>query len=140
MIWDFIKDNSRNNPAGQSKFGTTARLAGKIFGSEKIIIEGQIKGEISVNGSLEITQGAEINGNIKADKLSISGKVEGNLDVAGSLSVGRTAIIRGDIQAGAMDIISGATISGQCLIEGISDNQEENNIFKQHNVALTNAY
>lgn len=131
MIWDFIKDNSGR----PSKFDATSRLDGKIFGSEKIIIEGRVKGEILVNGSLEITQNAEINGNIKADKLFLNGKVEGNIDVADSLSVSRTAIIRGDIQAGAVDIISGAIISGQCLIKGTSDNQARDYIPKQHQAA-----
>lgn len=136
MIWDFVKDNSGR----QSKFDATSRLDGKIFGSETIIIEGRIKGEILVNGSLEITQNAEINGNIKADKLSLDGKVAGNIEVADSLSISRTAIIRGDIQAGAVDIMSGATISGQCLIKGTSDNQARDYVPKQYKATLANVY
>lgn len=136
MIWNFIKDNNGR----RSKFDATSRLDGKIFGSETIIIEGRLKGEILVNGSLEITQDAEINGNIKADKISISGKVEGNIDVADSLLIERTAIIHGDIRAGAVTIISGAIINGQFSIEGISESQKESYIPQQHNVVLANAY
>ena len=140
MIWGSIKNYSGNSPPRQSKFDATSRLDGKLISLETIIIEGRIKGEILVNGSLEITQNAEINGNIKADKLSLDGKVEGNIDIADSLSVGRTAIIRGDIQVGTVDIVSGAIISGQCLIKGTSDGPKEKQILEQHNVALVNKY
>lgn len=140
MIWGSIKNYNENKLLKQSKFDATSRLDGKLTGSETIIIEGRLEGEILINGSLEITQNAEINGNIKADKLSVSGKVKGNIKIADSLSVGKTAIIRGDIHAAAVDIKSGAIINGQCLIEGMSDNQEREYVSKQHNVVLANAY
>lgn len=120
MIWDFAKNNHGNAPPGQSRFDTTSRLEGKLLSSETIILEGQIKGEILVNGDLEITRNAEVDGRIKADKLSICGKVEGSIDVTGSLSVGKTAIIRGDIRAGTLDVAAGAIIKGQCSTGGMS--------------------
>ena len=94
MIWGSIKNynnNYNNNKLSkQSKFSASSRLDGKLVASEKIIIEGLFEGEILINSSLEITQNAEISGNIKADKLSIYGKVKGNIDVVDSLLVGRT--------------------------------------------------
>lgn len=140
MIWGSIKNYSGNNPSKQSKFSASSRLDGKLVASETIIVEGRLEGEILVKGSLEITQSAEINGNIKADKLSIYGKVGGNIDVASSLLVGRTAIIHGDIKAGVVTIMPGAIINGQCLFRGTANNQEHERIIKQHNMALINAY
>ena len=99
-----------------SKFDVTSCIEGKIFGSETIIIGGKIKGEIEINGTLEINQNAEAIGNIKADKLSLYGKVEGSLDIAGSLSVGKTAQIHGDIRANTLEVVAGAIINGQCSI------------------------
>ena len=96
------------------------------MGSETIVIEGLFDGEILVNGSLEITQNAEINANIKVNKLSIYGKVKGNIEVADSLLVGGTAVIHGDIKAGAVTIAAGAVIDGQCSFGGMSDNREKN--------------
>lgn len=116
MIKDFFDMGGNGLPPGQSKFGATARLEGKLFGSETIIIEGQVKGEILVSGSLKITQNAEVNGRVKTDKLFLYGMLEGSLDVAGSLSVERTAIIYGDIKAGEAEIKAGAIINGQCSI------------------------
>ncbi|MFA5813579.1 MAG: polymer-forming cytoskeletal protein [Patescibacteria group bacterium] len=140
MIWGSIKNYSGNNPSKQSKFSASSRFDGKLVGAETIIFEGRLEGEILVNGILEITQNAEINGNIKANKLSISGKVNGNIDVAGSLSVERTAVICGDIKAGAVTIIAGAIINGQCSFGGTANNQEYDRILEQHNAVLANAY
>lgn len=42
----------------QTKFDATSRLDGKIFGSEKIIIDGQFEGEIMLKDSLKISQNA----------------------------------------------------------------------------------
>ena len=114
-------------------------MEGKLVGSETIIIEGRLDGEILVDGSLEITQNAKINGNIKADKLSINGKVEGNIDVADSLLVGGIAVINGDIRAGVVTIKPGAIVNGQCLFRGTADNREEDQIPQQNNTVLINA-
>ena len=121
MTWDFVKNNDRNKLPKQSKFDASSQLEGKLISSETIIIEGRFKGEILVKGSLEITQNAEINGDIQANKLSISGKVTGNINVADNLLVEKTAIIQGDIKAGAAAIIQGAIIHGQCSIGGTAD-------------------
>jgi len=137
MIWNSIKNYSGNNLSKHSKFSASSRLDGKLAGSGTIIIEGRLEGEILVNGILEITKSAEINGNIKTDKLSIYGKVKGNIDVADSLSVGMTAIIHGDIKAGAVTIMPGATINGQCSFRGTADNREGDYILEQLNVVLT---
>lgn len=125
MIWCPTKNNSGNNPSQRSEFSASTRLIGNLVASETIIFESRLDGEILVNGSLEITQNAEINGNIKADKLSIYGRVKGNVDVVDSLLVGKDAIILGDIKAGAVTIISGAIINGQCSIGIMTDNREE---------------
>lgn len=140
MIWGSAKNNNGNKLPRQSKFSASSRLDGKLFGSETIIIEGKVKGEILVKGSLEITQIAEIIGTIKADKLSVHGKVTGNIDVTDGLSVGKIAIIHGDIKAGMVTIMPGAIINGQCSFRGTSDNREEDHILEQHSVALTKAY
>ena len=121
MIKDFFDIGGDGLPPGHSKFDATARLEGKLFGSETIIIEGQVKGEIVAGGSLEITQNAAVNGSVKADKLFLYGKVEGSIDVAGSLSVGKTAVIQGDVKAGEADIKAGAIINGQCSIGVMPD-------------------
>ncbi len=139
MIWGAIKNYNGNNPSKRSVFSASSRLDGKLTGSETIIIEGRLDGEILVDGSLEITQNAKINGNIKADKLSIYGKVEGNIDVVESLLISREAVIHGDIKAGAVTIIPGAIINGQCLFRGTADNREEDQIPQQNNTVLINA-
>ena len=116
MIWDPIKNYGGDNPSKQSKFSASSRLDGKLAGSGTIIIKGKVKGEIEINGTLEISQNAEAIGNIKADKLFLHGKVEGSLDIAGSLSVEKTAQIQGDIRAGTLEVAAGAIINGQCSI------------------------
>ncbi len=122
------KNNNAYSQSKQTKFDATSRLEGKIFGSEKITMEGKFSGEIIVKNSLEISQNAKISGSIKADNISIFGKMEGNLETVGSLAVGETAQIHGDIKAGTLEIAAGAIINGQCLIGETSDNQEENHI------------
>lgn len=115
MIWRFFKSNNNNYPA-QSKLGISSRVDGKILGSETIIINGQVKGEILLNGNLELTENAKINGNIKATKLYIYGKIEGNINAVDSILIEKTAVIQGDISANVANIIHGAIVNGQCLI------------------------
>jgi len=125
MIWDSAKDNRGNGPPGQARLDATSRLEGKLLSSEAIILDGRIRGDVSVSGTLEITKNAEVNGSVKADKLSICGKMEGDIDVADSLSIGKTAIVQGDIKAGTLDVAEGAIIRGQCSIGGTSPNHGE---------------
>lgn len=115
MIERFCKSN--NNYPKQSKLGISSRLDGKILGSEMLmVIDGQVKGEILLNGDLELTENAKISGNVKANKLHIYGKIEGNINAVDSISVEKTAVIQGNINAGIANIISGAIINGQCLV------------------------
>lgn len=115
MNWKFSKSN--NNPPAQSKLGISTRIDGNILGSETIIIAGQVKGEILINGNLELTENAQINGNIKADKLYIHGKIEGNIDAVDNILIQKTAIIQGNISANnTANIMPGAIVNGQCVI------------------------
>ncbi len=87
------------------------------FASEgDVVIDGEVKGNLSATGQISIGPDAIIRADVKAGNAVVSGTIEGNLTVEKRLDLKATARVKGDLVAEALAVESGARIDGKLVI------------------------
>ncbi len=99
------------NRDDSSVLGRTVRLTGKIRGSGGLVIEGGVRGDVSVTGPLEIAAGAQVEGNVAAESLVVRGTLQGDVRTDGPVVIGGEASVRGSLTGARISIDPGARVS-----------------------------
>jgi len=101
----------------RSHLGPSVMIKGDIEGSEDLIVDGQIEGNVTLRGCrLIVSPSARLKGNINAGEIILEGNVEGNLVATGRVMVKARAILLGDITASRVAIEDGAKFKGTIKI------------------------
>lgn len=90
-----------------------SRIDGRVGGSGNIIIDGFIKGLISINGNIIVGSTGVVEADVEADNISVIGKISGNVCARQQLVIQPSGKIKGDISAGSIDIKEGALFEGR---------------------------
>lgn len=90
---------------GNMKFGEGLRVDGEVFGAIHANSDG--------GSLLVISEGAVVEGGIKADHVIINGTVKGPVEAFELLELQPKARIEGEVQYAALEMQNGATILGQ---------------------------
>jgi cytoskeletal protein CcmA (bactofilin family) len=91
------------------------------FGSDgDVVIDGEVKGNLSATGQLTVGTEANIHADVKAGSAIVSGTIEGNLTVEKRIDLKSTARIKGDLVSETLSVESGARIDGKLSIGGKS--------------------
>ncbi len=92
------------------------------FGSDgDVVIDGEVKGNLSATGQLTVGSDAIIRADVKAGTAIVSGTIEGNLTVEKRIDLKATARIKGDLNSETLSVESGARIDGKLTIGGKSE-------------------
>jgi cytoskeletal protein CcmA (bactofilin family) len=92
--------------------GTTVK--GNLTVKGKIRVVGEVFGNITVDGVLEVAESGRIEGEaIQADDVIIIGHVKANIDARGKIEIWKKGRLEGDVQAAALDIEEGASFTGR---------------------------
>ena len=94
-----------------STLGSTTRITGRISGEGGLRVEGNVRGDVSLNGPLELAEGATIEGNVEAEALDIAGSLLGDITSAGPVAVHAGATVRGEMRASQVVIEPGSRIA-----------------------------
>jgi len=78
-----------------------------VLGNLRMVPEG--------TAALEVTEGAVVEGDVRAQQASINGRVRGDVTVAGRLALGPKAVIEGNVYYGSIEMAAGARITGKLL-------------------------
>ncbi len=97
----------------ESVIATGLTFEGKIEGSGHVRISGRFKGDVHVDGTLTIEQGAHLAGSVQAGAIVIGGELEGNIESAKSVDVQQTGVINGDVTTGSLSVAAGARMRGR---------------------------
>ncbi|MFO7666458.1 MAG: polymer-forming cytoskeletal protein [Desulfobacterales bacterium] len=89
------------------------RVDGNVNGNENIIVEGFIKGLISLKGDITVGSTGVIEADVEADNISVLGKISGNVFARHQLVIKPSGKIQGDISACSIDIKEGASFEGR---------------------------
>ena len=97
-------------PEGASSISSGLSIVGKIVGEGTLGIFGHVEGEVHAS-TVQIGDGAKVEGNIVADELTIGGRVKGTIH-ANRVKLNSTAVVEGDIYHRSLAIEENAQFEG----------------------------
>ena len=98
--------------------GSGTTIKGDIDCNGDMRIDGKVTGNLKISGKIVIGPTGDINGQITCKNSEIEGKVDGKIFVAELLVLKSTAANLGDISTTKLDIDPGATLTGNCKMDG----------------------
>jgi len=97
-------------PEGTSSISSGLSIVGKIVGEGTLEIFGHVKGEVHAS-TVQIGDGAQVEGDIVAEELTIGGRVTGTIH-ANRVKLNSTAVVEGDIYHRSLAIEENARFEG----------------------------
>jgi len=96
--------------------GVHSVITGELSFEGAVRIDGQFKGNIRANkdGTLIVSEGALIQGEVHVPSLILHGTIEGNVCASNSLKIGSTGHLNGDVQYKVLSLAEGSAINGRC--------------------------
>jgi cytoskeletal protein CcmA (bactofilin family) len=89
-------------------------IKGNLVSSNRLVIEGQIEGNVTVpEHEVIIGQAGQVSGEVSAKAIITRGKVSGTLSAAQSVTLSGSAVVRGKIAAPSLSIEEGCQFNGQ---------------------------
>ena len=86
---------------------------GNLSARGRVRVAGTLKGNISVEGVIEVTEGGRVEGELlQAETVIIIGRVRANVR-ATKMEIWKKGVLQGDVHASAIDIEEGATFVGR---------------------------
>ncbi len=82
----------------------------------ELLIDGEIKGNVTSTGALTVGEHARITGDISVGSVTVRGKVDGNIDASERCTLAAGASLRGDVAAPRFAVDENAEFSGSCRI------------------------
>ena len=92
--------------------GPSIRLNGEIKACERLIVEGEVEGELSETERLEVARGGRFHGSARVESCMVDGLFEGELEVRGVLTLRANGRIQGVVSYGEIEIERGGVIAG----------------------------
>jgi len=102
-----------DNANTKNVLNSDVEIKGNIKFSGELTFDGKLDGEIHTDGTLNLGDGAVINGNISAQSVVVRGKVNGNINAKEKIDIKSKAELFGDIRATKLVIEEGVTYVGK---------------------------
>src|SRR6476620_6508883 len=97
-------------PEATSSISSGLSIVGKIVGNGRLAIFGHVEGEVQAS-TVQIGDGAQVEGNIIAEELTVGGRVKGTIR-ANRVKLKSTAVVEGDIYHRSLAIEENAPLEG----------------------------
>jgi cytoskeletal protein CcmA (bactofilin family) len=92
--------------------GSSIVIDGEISGDEDLVIQGTVKGRISVKESLYVEGSGVVEADIETQNVEIAGQVTGNIAASDKVELKSDCRVIGDIKAPRVLIADGASFKG----------------------------
>lgn len=115
-------------------------IEGALTSSSETDVAGKIDGNVTVDGTLNLTASALITGKVRASVCTILGLAEGKVEIDEDLVLGKGGKITSDVMAGNRVMISGV-VNGNIQCGGkleLADSAEVNGNIKARSVVIHN--
>lgn len=93
--------------------GSGTKIDGKIVSTSSVRIDGELLGEVRVEGNVILGKEGKIRGDIHALNVTIEGHIEGHIYVSEAVHLVSTCCVQGDISAHSIEIEKGARFNGR---------------------------
>ena len=96
--------------------GAHSVITGELSFEGAVRIDGRFEGNIrsSKGGTLIVSEGAKISGEVDVPSLVLHGIIEGNVRASENLKLGETGCLKGDLEYNVMSLAEGSAINGRC--------------------------
>jgi Integral membrane protein CcmA involved in cell shape determination len=92
--------------------GSSIVIDGEISGDEDLVIQGTVKGKITLKESLFVENSGVVEADIQTRNVEISGSVTGNIRASDKVEIKSDGRMVGDIKSPRILIADGATFKG----------------------------
>lgn len=117
------RPGSSNSGAAVTLIAPGTKIKGQVTGTAEVQIDGEVEGDLTVQGLVVVGTGGAMNGPIAAQVVRVVGQVIGNVTASERVEVGAAGILEGDIAAPRVVIAEGAFFKGKIDMKG-DKNQE----------------
>jgi len=100
------------NPS-KNVLNSDVEVKGNLKFSGELTFDGKLEGEIQTDGTLNLGEGAVINGDINAQSVVVRGKIKGNINAKEKIDIKAKTELFGDIRAAKLVIEEGVTFVGK---------------------------
>jgi cytoskeletal protein CcmA (bactofilin family) len=97
---------------GMTFIGPNIAVEGTITGSEPVVIEGSVKGNVKLSGELRIGTKARVEATVHARNIVIEGKLNGDVSADERVELVASASVDGNIKAPKIVVAEGARFRG----------------------------
>ncbi len=96
--------------------GVNSSFTGELSFEGAVRVDGPFEGNIrsTKDGTLIISKGAEVSGEINVPNLILYGRIKGNVHSCNSLKIGETGCIVGDVEYRVISLAEGGAVNGRC--------------------------
>lgn len=106
--------------------GPSIHINGDLRGEEDLIIEGEVKGTVSLkHNGLTIGKQGKVTADVYANNISVDGFMEGDLYGAERISIRKTAEVRGNIVSPRVSLEDGARFKGSIEMDPESESLQK---------------
>lgn len=92
--------------------GSGITIRGNLSGSEALVIEGRVEGQVSLQNHLTIEESGRVVADLDVENLTVHGQVEGNISATETVTIRATARVVGNVRAPRVIIDEGAVFRG----------------------------
>ena len=92
--------------------GSSIVIDGEISGDEDLVIQGTVKGKISLRESLFVEGSGVVEADIETQNVEIAGRVTGNIQASDKVELKADCRVVGDVKAPRILIADGARFKG----------------------------
>jgi cytoskeletal protein CcmA (bactofilin family) len=92
--------------------GSSIIIDGEISGDEDLVVQGTVKGKITLKESLFVENSGVVEADIQTRNVEISGSVTGNIRASDKVEIKSDGRMVGDIKSPRILIADGATFKG----------------------------
>ncbi len=96
--------------------GSHSVFTGELSFEGAVRIDGRFEGNIhsKKDGTLIVSEGAHIKGEVDVPNLVLHGDINGNVHAGNSLKIGSSGILNGDVEYKIITLAEGSAINGRC--------------------------
>lgn len=105
--------------------GKDTVIEGVLETDDNIRIGGTVYGEVKSSGTVVVTKGGKIEGDLNAHAADISGYVEGELEIDEKLIIRSSATIEGNIKTQTLNVEEGGCFTGSCIMDNKNEGSKK---------------
>ncbi len=118
--------------AESARIGPGLGIDGEIHGDEDLILDGRVRGSVSLGKhQLLIGEAGSAEADVSAKKVVVYGEVIGNIQATETVELRRTAKVKGNIRTANLSIEEGATLQGRVEMGSSQETKTKPNGTKQ---------